>query len=349
MKTWKEVLIRRETPILEAIEVIDKSALQIALVINNEGILLGTVTDGDIRRGILRGLSLYASVDNIMNGKPVAALENESVDSILATMRITQIQQIPIVNTQGQVVGLEAMSHLMRDRERDNIVVLMAGGMGSRLRPLTQECPKPLLKVGYKPILETILENFIDYGFRKFYISVNYLADKIMENFGDGSRWGVQIDYLMEDNQLGTAGALSLLPEIPESPLLVMNGDLLTKVNFHHLLNFHKEQKAQATMCVREYDMQVPYGVVRIENNQLLNIDEKPIQKFFINAGIYVFQPAVLQLLKTEEYCDMPTLFEKLIETRQETVAFPIREYWMDIGQMSDFEKANVEFGEVFR
>jgi NDP-sugar pyrophosphorylase family protein len=231
---------------------------------------------------------------------------------------------------------------------RDNWVVLMAGGLGSRLRPLTDECPKPMLRVGNKPLLETIIETFIEQGFRRFFISVNYMADTIKEYFGDGSRWGAEIQYLEETSRLGTAGALSLLPEKPQAPLLVMNGDLLTKINFRQLLDFHREHHAQGTMCVREYEFQVPYGVVKMDHHRITGFEEKPIQRYFVNAGIYVLEPQALQHIPHGVFFDMPSLFQTLMADRQEAVVFPIREYWLDIGHMADYDRANGEFARNF-
>ncbi|MDO8463827.1 MAG: nucleotidyltransferase family protein [Gallionella sp.] len=348
MSAWKEVLVLPETSIREAIRVLDKSAKQIVLVVDKRNHLLGTVTDGDIRRSILTGMPLDDPIQKIMNSDPTVATIDESRESILAVMQRTGLHHIPLVNEHRRVLGLETLDDLIQSRIRENWVVLMAGGLGSRLSPLTDECPKPMLKVGNKPLLETILENFIEYGFHRFYISVNYMADVVKSYFGDGSRWGVHIDYLQENQRLGTAGALSMLPEKPTEALLVMNGDLLTKVNFKQLLDFHVEHHAQATMCVREYDFQVPYGVVKIDTHRITSIDEKPIQRFFINAGIYVLEPEVLDLIPSNTYFEMPLLFNTLIEHQKETAVFPIREYWLDIGQLSDYDRANGEFMRVF-
>jgi dTDP-glucose pyrophosphorylase len=348
MNHWKDILVKPETPIREAIHVLDKSAKQILLVVDGESRLLGTVTDGDIRRGILKGITLEEATARIMSSTPTVAHTHEDRQAILATMRKKKLHHIPVVNEQHQVVGLEFLEELIQPNIKENWVVLMAGGLGSRLRPLTDDCPKPMLKVGNKPLLETILENFIEYGFRHFYISVNYMADKVKDYFGDGSRWGVEIRYLQEDQRLGTAGALSLLPEPPRAPLLVMNGDVLTKVNFRQLLDFHTAHASTATMCVREYDFQVPYGVVRIDKHRITGIDEKPVQRFFVNAGIYVLAPEALNAIPAGQFYDMPSLFESLIARNEETVVFPIREYWLDIGQMADYDRANGEFMQVF-
>jgi dTDP-glucose pyrophosphorylase/predicted transcriptional regulator len=348
MMRWKEVLVAPQMSIREVIQILDTSGMQIILVVDQNNRLLGTVTDGDIRRGILKGLSLVEPVQDIMNPNPNVARADEGRESILAVMKRKGLHHMPLVDENGHVVGLDTLDELIQSRTKENWVVLMAGGLGSRLRPLTADCPKPMLKVGNKPLLETILENFIEYGFRRFYISVNYMAEVVKSYFGDGSRWGVTICYLQEDERLGTSGALSLLPEKTSEPLLVMNGDLLTKVNFSQLLDFHVSHHAAATMCVREYDFQVPYGVVKIDNHRITGIDEKPVQRFFVNAGIYVLEPDALDFILPNTFFDMPTLFEKLIEQEKETVVFPIREYWLDIGHMADYERANGEYQAVF-
>jgi dTDP-glucose pyrophosphorylase len=345
---WKEILISPQLTIREVLKIIDSSSMQIALVVDANNRLLGTITDGDIRRGILKGISLDADVKQIMNPHPTVARSYERRDIVLAVMKLKRLNHIPVVDDEGCVINVETLQNLIRLDEKDNWVVLMAGGLGNRLRPLTDDCPKPLLKVGGKPVLETILENFMEYGFQKFYLSVNYKAEMIKAYFGDGSRWGAEIRYIHEEKKMGTAGALSLIPEKQTQPLLVMNGDLLTKVNFQQMLDFHSEHQAQATMCVREYNFQVPYGVVKMDKHRLTGIDEKPIERFFVNAGIYILEPKALEFIPPNEFFDMPNLFKKIIENNGETTVFPIREYWLDIGQVNDFERANGEFTEVF-
>jgi len=348
MKNWQNTLVSPETSIHDTIQTIDRSAMQIALVVDANGKLLGTVTDGDIRRAILKGIALSEPIHLVMNAQPVSLSQHTSAEHILFTMKKSGRHQIPVVDGDGKLVHLAVLDNYLHPFERPNAVVLMAGGLGTRLRPLTDDYPKPLLKVGNKPVLQTIIENFRDQGFCRFYLSVNYKADMIEHYFGQGENFGVKIEYLHEKQRLGTAGALSLLPVMPQEPIIVMNGDLLTKVDYRHLLDFHHEHHAKATMCVREYDFQVPYGVVSIDHHRILGIQEKPIHKFFVNAGIYVLEPEVLPAIPTGDYFDMPTLFEKIIAQGGETVVFPIREYWIDIGQMADLERANSEFCEVF-
>jgi NDP-sugar pyrophosphorylase family protein len=272
-----------------------------------------------------------------------------SRETILALMKQKGIRQIPVIDEHGRIIDLKVLNDIIQPPMRDNLVVFMAGGLGTRLIPLTTDCPKPLLKVGDKPLLETILENFIEYGFCNFYISVNYKADMIKAYFQDGSRWGVSIHYVHENKMMGTAGALSLLPHRPEKPFIVMNADLLTTVNFQHLLDFHQNHKATATMCIRDYHFQCPYGVIKMEQQRLVGIDEKPSQRFFVNAGIYVLEPAVLNLIPHDTPIDMTNVFEKIIKQEYEAVVFPIREYWMDIGMVDDFERANGVYNEIFK
>jgi NDP-sugar pyrophosphorylase family protein len=226
----------------------------------------------------------------------------------------------------------------------------MAGGLGVRLRPLTEDIPKPMLKVGAKPILETILDSFVQAGFSEFHISVNYKAEVIQSHFGDGARWGVTIQYIEEKTRLGTAGALALFQDarIPQEPVIVMNADLLTRLNFHQLLDFHKNNGSVATMCAREYTHQIPYGVIISEGGEIQRIEEKPVQRHLVNAGIYVLSPAAMAEIPRGQSYDMPALFDALRARGQRTCAYVMQEYWLDIGQMSDFERANSEYAEVF-
>lgn len=348
MNRWKHVLISPDTTIIEAIKIIDAGSLQIALVVDDTHKLLGTVSDGDVRRAILKGILLDRPVNEIMFIEPTVASCHESREAILASMKTKQLRQIPLVDQNGCVVGMDVWDELISIQKRDNIVVLMAGGLGSRLGELTKDCPKPLLRVGNKPVLETILESCIEYGFQRFYISVNYKADMVKEYFGDGSRWGVEIKYLEEKKRLGTAGALGLLLEIQTLPVLVMNADVLTKINFKHLMEFHEEHKSVATMCVRDYEFQVPFGVVQLDNYRLKSILEKPVHQFFVNAGIYVLNPEAVSMVPNDEYFDMPALFNKLLAKKSETAVFPIREYWLDIGRKGDLERAIDDYDEIF-
>jgi dTDP-glucose pyrophosphorylase/predicted transcriptional regulator len=348
MVELSKVTLSLESSIKEAMALIDESSLQIALVIDSTNYLIGTITDGDIRRGLLKGLRITDSIDTIIFRTPTVCNINDNREKILALSLKNNIQQIPLVDNNGKLVGLEVFKELLKSKTRTNKVVLMAGGLGSRLRPLTDNKPKPMLHVGNKPILETIIENFAKHGFTEIILSVNYLSHVIKEYFGDGSKFGVNIEYIQEEKRLGTAGALSLMRDQLKEPFFVSNADLLTNVNYEHLLKFHNQMNANATMCVREYDFQVPYGVVNIENEKILSIDEKPIHSFFVSAGIYMLSPDVLKKIPDDTFFDMPDLFEALIQSGMSPNSFPIREYWLDIGHLNDFERANSEYVDIF-
>ncbi|TJY41966.1 CBS domain-containing protein [Cohnella pontilimi] len=345
---WVHITVSPQSTILDALRIIDRGGMQIAAVLNERKQLAGTLTDGDIRRGILKGVSLDSSVTDVMNETPIIGLTYESKKQWLDKMVLHRIRQLPIVDEEGLFIDFVFLDELQRVPVKENWVVIMAGGLGTRLRPLTDNCPKPMLKIGGKPLLETIIDNFKRQGFRHFLLSVNYMADKIIQHFGDGAGFGVEIRYLRENMRLGTAGALSLLPERPKLPFLIMNGDLLTKVDFNQLLQFHEEQGAIASMCLREYDYQVPYGVVEVDKQRLVGLKEKPLHRYFINAGIYAMSPEVVDRIPPRQFLDMTTLFDSLIKDGFKTGAYPIREYWMDIGRLDDFERANGEFLEVF-
>ena len=344
MKDWQSALITSSSTFREAIEIINNSALQVGLVVDEQRRLLGMVTDGTIRRAILRGVSMEENIQQVMFTSFKTASVSDSKEEILAAMKKEEIRHIPVVDENGVIQGLKVLIEMLSAERKENVVVLMAGGLGTRLRPLTEKCPKPLLKVGDRPILETILQSFAAQGFYRFYLSVNYCSEMIKEYFGNGEKWGVKIDYLEEDRRLGTAGALSLLPERPEQPFFVMNGDLLTKIDFEKLLDFHSGHETAATMCVRQYDYQIPYGVVRFKGVHLQGIDEKPIHKIFVNAGIYTLSPEVLDHIPKNQFFNMPSLFQIIGSEEIKTTVFPVREYWMDIGQMKDFEQANGEY-----
>lgn len=348
MKDIAQILVSPETSILDTIKTIESGSRQIALIVDAERHLLGTVTDGDIRRGILRGIGLDQQISNVMNTHPLTAGPDQGTDAILRLMRDREIHQIPIIDADGRLLRIETLNELMHREVSDIWVVLMAGGLGTRLRPLTDTIPKPLLPVGGRPLLETIIESIASQGFRQIFLSVNYKAEMFEQHFGDGSSMGVQIKYLYEQDRMGTAGALGSLPEKPRNPVIVMNGDLLTTLNFRQLIDYHREHRAKATMAVREYSFQVPYGVVEIDQHRLVSISEKPIHKFFVSAGIYVIEPDALDLIPEGQLYDMPQLFESILKRKEEAAVFPIREYWLDIGRLDDLERAQNEFGKFF-
>lgn len=350
MKSYKDILLNPNSTIKEALQIIDSGAMKIALVVDDKDKLLGTISDGDIRRAILEDRQLESEIGDIYNKKPIVATINDSKKDIINLCTSKNIYQIPVVDSKGCVITVEILDKLLKVEKYENKVILMVGGLGTRLRPLTDSTPKPMLPVGGKPILQTIVEKFASYGFVNIIMCIGYKSEVIQDFFGNGSKFGVNIEYILESKRMGTAGALSLLREEqkPQEAFFVMNGDLLTNVNFEHLLDFHVYNAAMATMCVREYDFQVPYGVVAIEEGQIKAIEEKPLHKFFVSAGIYMLDASILDSIPKDEFYDMPTLFEKLIGMNESTISFPLREYWLDIGRIEEYEKANLEYSEVF-
>ena len=345
MTDWRNSLIPTDATIRGAIETINDGGYEIALIADDEDKLLGTVTDGDIRRGVLDGLDMSARVEKIMNRDPLVASPDTSHGDLLKKMNAKLLRQIPLLDDTRRVVGLGHIRDLTPPVEmRDNRVVLMAGGLGERLMPLTEQTPKPLLTIGDKPLLQTILEGFVEQNFHRYYISVNYKAEAIKDHFGDGGKWGVDIRYLEEDQRLGTAGALRLIPETPDAPMIVMNGDLITRINFQDLLDYHDLQGARATMCVRQYDFQVPFGVVGIDGNRIKSIDEKPVHRFFVNAGIYVLAPGLIDRIPADANHDMTDLFEGIIASDEKATVFPVHEYWLDVGRIDDLDQAKRDF-----
>ncbi|HFS5768483.1 TPA: nucleotidyltransferase family protein [Providencia rettgeri] len=346
---WKHVLLKKENSIRDALEIINNEALRVALVIDSEEHLIGIVTDGDIRRGLLNNLQLTSPVSLVMNISPVVARIDTPRQKLIELMESKSILSIPIVNDQNKIIGLETLHSTSNKKFYQNPVFIMAGGFGTRLRPLTDDCPKPMLKIGDKPILETVIRSFITAGFVNFYISTHYMPEQIQEHFGDGRQLGVNITYIHEESPLGTGGALGLLPkDLPKDlPLIMMNGDVLTNVDFERLLDFHVLHDADATMCVREYDYQIPYGVINGEGNKITSMIEKPIQRFFVNAGIYVVSPRVVNSVPKNLRIDMPTLLEQHMNERNNILMFPIYEYWLDIGRMDDFKRAQNDINSL--
>ena len=348
MKNIDKIKLHPTSSIKEAMKAIDEGAMKIAVVVDDDFKLVGVLTDGDIRRALLNDFSLNDEIKDIIQKNPVVCFVNDSKDEILAKSLGKKIYHMPILDAQGRVVGVEDIDSLLETKKRTNKVVLMVGGLGSRLRPLTENTPKPMLKVGNKPILETIINNFKQYGFKDIILSVNYKADIVKSYFGDGSKFGVSIEYIQEDKRMGTAGALSLMRDKFSEPFFVMNGDLLTNVNFEHFLNFHIENASVATMAVREYEYQVPYGVVNQDDGKITSIVEKPKQRYYVNAGIYILEPSVMEFIKDDMFYDMPTLFDDLISKNREPISFPVHEYWLDIGQINELKQARDDYFSVF-
>lgn len=349
MENWRNTLIPPNLKIHEAIEIIDRNSQQIAIVADEEGKLLGTVTDGDIRRGILKGIPMNCPISQVMNPHPIKIPKLTDRKSILNLLRVNQVRHLPVVDDEGRVVGIERLDELLTESRRENWVVVMAGGLGKRLGALTDHCPKPMLKVGRKPVLETILEQFIRQGFSRFCFSVNYKAEQVKEYFGDGSRWNVEIHYIDESKRMGTAGSLSLFPFEAREPMIVINGDILTKLSFAQLIDFHLEHQVKATIAVTTYDYQVPYGVIKANRDRLIGFEEKPVYASFINAGIYVLNPEILGYIPQNSRYEMNSLFEKMLQNDEPVCIFPIREYWIDIGRLRDFYQAGKDYEKQFQ
>lgn len=348
MKRYEKLILDSNATIKESLKIIDDGAMRIALVVNKEKKLIGTLSDGDIRRGLLRNLTLEDSIESIIFRTPTVCYLHDTKEKILDIALKNKIYQIPIVDKDMKLIGIKEVDELLRISVKDNKVVLMVGGLGARLRPLTDHTPKPMLKVGNKPILETIILNFKKYGFLNIILCVSYKAEIIKEYFQDGSKFGVNIEYIHENKRMGTAGALSLIKDKIDKDFFVMNGDLLTTINFENMMDYHLSNKSLATMGVREYDFQVPYGVVNLDNENIISIDEKPVYKFFVSAGVYILAKEVLEYIPNDEFYDMPNLFDLLIKKNKKNISFPIREYWLDIGRPEEFEKANNEYSKLF-
>lgn len=323
--------------IKDALRLIESNQGKIVLIVDSQQRLLGTVTDGDIRRGLLEGYDTSTPAVMVMNKEPFFIYQDEQPVHLFPIMQAKHIRNIPIVNRDGQVVELVHMTEILVPKEKENWVIIMAGGFGKRLYPLTSSMPKPMLEIGGSPVLEHLIGSFVAQGFRKFYISVHYLADKIKAHFGDGSSRNITIRYIEEDQPLGTAGALSLLSERPENSFLVINGDILTNAHFSNMLDFHVSSNAIGTMGVREHKVQIPYGIVEIDKSEIREFSEKPEKTFLVNTGIYVLEPKILDLVAKDKALNMPDLFKRAQLKKQNIMAFPITEYWLDIGRLEDF------------
>lgn len=338
---WLEAIIPSSSCLEDAIKRLNSSALRIALVVDEDKKLLGTVTDGDIRRSMLRHRSMRVSIVEVMNKSPVFVDSSSSRKIAAELMKKNDIYQIPVLDQERRVVDLWGRDQGLLGKIRENPVFIMAGGFGKRLSPLTNNCPKPMLRLGNKPILEHIIESFIAVGFYKFYISTHFLPRVITDYFGDGSKLGVEISYLHEEVPLGTGGALGLLPrEEINKPIFIINGDVLTSLDLIQFLDFHDTKDAVATMCVREYEYQIPYGVVGIKGSDLISIVEKPTQKFFINAGVYILEPNLVKSVPANTHLDLPVILQKQLTMGKKVQTFPIYEQWIDVGHLEDFKTA---------
>lgn len=349
MLSIDKIIVPENSTLRNVMSVIEKGKLKVAIVVDKKKKLKGIITDGDIRRALLSNIAIDDLITEILIKKPIVCNASSSKDEILKTAIENQVYQIPIIDNDGILIGLEIIDDILKPIPKKEKVVLMVGGLGTRLRPLTEKIPKPMLKVGDKPILETIILNFKKYGYINIVLSVSYKAEIIKDYFGNGQKFGVNIEYINEEKRMGTAGALTLMKDILTENFFVMNGDLLTSLNFEHMMKFHFECNSIATMGLREYDFQVPYGVVNIKDKKIVGIEEKPVQNFYVNGGVYVLSKQVLKFIPDNSFFDMPTLFEILINKKLTALSFIIKDYWLDIGRIEEFEKANQEYYKVFR
>jgi len=346
-----KLLVGPDASIRQVIECIDRNAKGIAMVVDEDRRLIGTVTDGDIRRAILAGMSLELEVSKLLERKtsatyprPFTAPVGTTDVQLLRMMNESALRHIPLMDEAGRVADVALLSDLVKEYEPPLTAVIMAGGYGTRLLPLTEELPKPMLPVGDRPLLELTIEQLRRSGIQRVNVATHYRRDVITQHFGDGREFGVEIQYVEEDQPLGTAGAISLL-EVSEEPLLVINGDILTRVDYRSMLDFHREHNAEMTVAVREQEFRVPFGVVETDGIVITSISEKPVVRHFINAGIYLLNPEVCRLIPNGQSYDMPDLIARLVAEGRRVVSFPVHEYWLDIGQMEDYQQAREEGG----
>ena len=340
---WRQAILPFDATIGQAIHNLNEASVKIVLVTNVAGVLEGTISDGDIRRGLLKGFDLNSPITSIIHHNAFVVPPDLGRELVMQLMVANKIQQIPVVDEQHQIVGLHLWDEITMPPSRPNLMVIMAGGMGTRLRPHTEDCPKSLLPVAGKPMLEHIIERAKLEGFNHFVLAIHYLGHMIEEHFGNGERLGVRIDYLREEYPLGTAGALGLLKPIPDAPFVATNGDVITDIRYGELLDFHIRHAAGATMAVRLHEWQHPFGVVQTQGVEIVGFEEKPIARSHINAGVYALDPSALSVLTADAHCDMPTLFERLQANKKRTVAYPMHEPWLDVGRPDDLKRANIE------
>ena len=331
--------------IRQAVAQIDRNECGIVLVVDGERRLVGTVTDGDVRRAVLAGRNLDMPVGKLLDakaapyGEPVVGCEGADRAELLQLMKEKRVRQIPIIDAQSRVIGLVMLEELVPEEVLPLQAVIMAGGKGTRLRPFTEDVPKPMLMVGDRPLMEHIVNQLSAAGIRQVSVATQYLPHKISEHFGNGERFGVDISYVQEDEPLGTAGGLGLM-EAWKEPLLVVNGDVLTQVNYRAMRDFHAEHKADMTVAVSKYEAAVPFGVVDCEGAEVRKLEEKPRYSFLVNAGIYLLEPSIRSFIPQHRRFDMSDLINVLLQKGCRVVSFPILEYWLDVGRPADFERA---------
>jgi len=336
---WKDTILLTQATIGDVLKNLNKSSLRISLIVNDKEEFQGTVSDGDIRRALINGTEQKTSIQKIINRNAFVVNSETKPEIVLQLMIKNKVQQIPIVNEKQKITGLYLWDELVSPKKIPNTMVIMAGGKGTRLGKYTKNCPKPLLPVNGKPMLEQIIERAKLQGFERFVISINYLGQMIEDYFNDGEKWNVKIDYIKEDKPLGTAGALRLLSPKPQLPIIVSNCDIMTDIHYGRLLDFHNSHNADATMAVRIHEWENPYGVVQTKGIDILDFEEKPVVRSNINAGVYVLEPSVIDNIIKDENFDMPNLFEKLKKKNLRTIVYPVHELWLDVGRPEDYYK----------
>jgi len=342
-----------EASLMDAVRAIEVSRRRMAVVVAEDGRLLGTLTDGDIRRHLLASGNLDAPVSKAMNPNPLTARIESSNGYMKDLMRRGNVVALPQVDQNGNFLLLIHLMDLEREDQQVSgtsgfsFAVIMAGGEGTRLRPLTEAIPKPMVEIGGAPLLERQIQRLAQAGISRVYISINYLSHIIEDYFGDGRNFGVEICYLREQEKLGTAGALSLLPEHPDGPIMVMNGDILTTSDLDSLYSFHIFHGAQITAAAIDHRVNIPYGVIRADGPFVTGLVEKPSERFLCNAGIYAVSPAALKLLPSGKCSHMTDLIDICLAGNLPVAVFPVHEYWNDIGTPDDLEKARAHFAKA--
>jgi len=339
----KNYYIRPDASLIECMRNMDISGAGIALAVDSEFRLIGTISDGDVRKALVKGCSLDSSITTHINRNCLYVLPTVPRADVLDMMHARRFEQIPIVDEQGKVIGLHLLHDILGNFARPNWAVVMAGGKGMRLRPLTEKIPKPMIRVAGRPLLERIILHLVSCGIRRIYLSVNHLAQVIEDYFEDGSKYGAKIEYLRETDPLGSGGAISLLPEIPEHALLVMNGDLIVDTNFTDMIDFHSQNDFYATMGVYSYLHKVPFGCVEIQDNRLAGLEEKPVLEKMVNAGIYVLSPQAVSAIPHNTYFPITTLFEDALKTNLVCGTFHVEKEWLDIGSPQQLQQARGE------
>jgi dTDP-glucose pyrophosphorylase len=338
---WRQALLPEDSTVGQAIRNLDQVSIKIVLVVDKINKLIGTISDGDIRRGLLKGLELNSPITSIVHHNALVVPPELTHDMVRQLMLVNKIQQIPIVDGHQNVVGLYLWDEIATPKTRDNLMVIMAGGKGTRLLPYTEDCPKPMVLVAGKPMLEHIIKRGILAGFNRFVLAIHHMGDVIETYFGNGEWLGIEINYSREESPLGTAGALALLNPKPDRPFVVTNCDVITDIHYGQLLDFHNRYQASATMAVRTHEWQHSFGVVQMQGVEIIGFEEKPVTRSRINAGVYALSPEVLNELIADVPCDMPMLFTRLQAKALRTVAYPMHEPWLDVGRPIDLQAAN--------